>query len=140
MRNLSLLTLSKLSTRLTRSPKSYGYTSLLPPSSSEPPLSIKIRSVCVHLVAPLISINELLLNDLPVLWSHLPVAMLLACSFSLFILASYSRFGRFAYLYAQAPRTSAIDALGACVLTAVAIAASFAALASISSSLHTDPS
>merc|ERR1719482_2631598 len=101
---------------------------------AEPPLAHKLQSLFVHALALLIAFAELCLNDLPILWQHRPLALLMGCAFSLNLLGWHARLGRFTYLYADAPRTSAPSALLACVLTPAALTAAFAALASLSAS------
>jgi hypothetical protein len=80
------------------------------------------------------ALAELCLNDLPILWQHRPLALLMGCAFSLNLLGWHAYHGRFTYLYADAPRTSAPAALLACVLTPAALVAAFAAVASVSAS------
>ena len=99
---------------------------------AEPPLAHKLRSLVVHALALVIAFAELWLNDLPVLPQHRPLALLMGCAFSLNLLGWHARHGRFTYLYADAPRTSAPSALLACIITPVALVASFSALASVS--------
>merc|ERR1712070_495504 len=94
----------------------------------------KIQSLLVHALAVLIAFSELCLNDLPVLWQHRPLALLMGCAFSLNLLGWQALHGRFTYLYADAPRPSAPSALLACVLTPAALTVAFAALASLSAS------
>ena len=101
---------------------------------AEPPLWHKLQSLFVHALALLIAFAELCLNDLPVLPQHRPLALLMGCAFSLNLLGWHTYHGRFTYLYADAPRTSAPAALLACVLTPAALAMAFAVLASISAS------
>ena len=99
---------------------------------AEPPLAHKLQSLFVHALALLIAFAELCLNDLPVLWQHRPLALLMGCAFSLNLLGWHAYQGRFTYLYADAPRTGAYAALIACVLTPAALVGAFACLASIS--------
>jgi len=99
---------------------------------AEPPLSQKLQSLFVHALALLIAFSELYLNDLPILPQHRPLALLLGCAFSLNLLMWHAYHGRFTYLYADAPRTSAPAALLACVCTPAALVAAFAALANLS--------
>lgn len=99
---------------------------------AEPPLAHKLQSLVVHALALLIAFAELCLNDLPVLLPHRPLALLMGCAFALNLLGWHARHGRFTYLYADAPRTSAPSALLACILTPAALVASFTALASVS--------
>ena len=86
----------------------------------------------MHALALVIAFAELCLNDLPVLWQHRPLALLMGCAFSLNLLGWHARHGRFTYLYADAPRTSAPSALLACIITPAALVASFTVLASVS--------
>lgn len=109
-------------------------TRLCAAGGAEPPLSQKLQSLVVHMIALLISFAELSLNDLPVLWQHRPLAVLMGCAFSVNLLAWHTYHGRFTYMYADAPRTSAPSILLACVITPAALAAAFAALASLSAS------
>lgn len=99
---------------------------------AEPPLPVKLQSVGVHAAALAIAAAELYLNDLPVLTQHRPLALLLGCAYSLNLLAWHAHLGRFTYLYADAPRTSANATLVASVFTPAALAAAFTALASVS--------
>lgn len=99
---------------------------------AEPPFMHKVQSLVVHALALTIAMLELCLNDLPVLSAHRPLALLMGCAFSLNLLVWHARYGRFSYLYADAPRTSSPSILLACVITPFALVASFTALASVS--------
>ena len=101
---------------------------------AEPPLSHKLQSLFVHALALLIAFIELCLNDLPILPQHRPLALLMGCAFSLNLLGWHAYHGRFTYLYADAPRTSAPAALLACVCTPAALVGAFALLCSLSAS------
>lgn len=101
---------------------------------AEPPLTVKLKAAAIHAASVAIVLTELRLNDLPVLWQHMPLAVLLGCGFALNILCWRFHHGRFTYLYADAARTSAPAALIACTLTPLALALAYAAVASISAS------
>lgn len=51
------------------------------------PLSHKLRTFAVHTLPVLIASLELRLNDLPVLWQHMPLAVLMGCCFSGYLLS-----------------------------------------------------
>ena len=109
-------------------------TRLCATGGAEPPLHHKLQSLAVHALALAISAAELCLNDLPVLWQHRTLALLFGCAFSLNVLGWHAYYGRFTYLYADAPRTSSVSALLACVLTPGALFVAFTAFASLSAS------
>ena len=71
---------------------------------------------------------------------HLPLATLFGCAFALNLLGWRAHNGRFTYLYADAPRTSAPAALLACALTPFALALAFAAVATLSASTRVNGS
>ena len=107
---------------------------LMASGTAEPPLSHKLQSLLVHALALIIAFAELCLNDLPVLPQHRPLALLMGCAFSINLLTRHAYHGRFTYLYADAPRTSAPAALLACVCTPAALGCAFACLCSLSAS------
>lgn len=109
-------------------------TRLCAAGGAEPPLAHKLQSMAVHALALAISVAELCLNDLPVLWQHRTLALLFGCAFSLNILGWHAYYGRFTYLYADAPRTSSVSTLLTCVITPGALFAAFTAFASMSAS------
>jgi len=100
----------------------------------EPTLSLKLRAMGVHALAVLIAGLELYLNDLPILWQHMPLPVLMGCAFGFNLLGLHAHYGRFIYLFADPPHTSAPAVLLACAATPAAFAAAFATLASLSSS------
>ena len=109
-------------------------TRLCAAGGAEPPLAHKLQSLAVHALALAIAVAELCLNDLPVLWQHRTLALLFGCAFSLNVLGWHAYYGRFTYLYADAPRTSSVSTLLACVITPGALFAAFTAFASMSAS------
>ena len=112
---------------------------LMASGGAEPPLIHKLRSVSLHALALIIAFTELCLNDLPILPQHRPLALLMGCAFSLNLLTWHAYRGRFTYLYADAPRTSAPAALLAGVCTPVALVCAFACLCSLSASQRVRP-
>jgi len=98
------------------------------------PFKRKLRSIAISILALLIAFTEMRYNDMPVLWQHLPLAVVLGCAFSCSLLAWYAHLGAFVYLYADTPRTSAYSALLAALATPIALTLSFAAVAALSSS------
>lgn len=104
------------------------------PWGMEAPRHSKLHAVSLHAAALLIASSELCLNDLPVLWQHMPLMLLFGCAFSLNLLAWHSHLGRFTYLLADDPRASPLALLLACTLTPIVLSLAFAALATLSAS------
>jgi hypothetical protein len=136
---LSLLTSrpsdsSSLFPRLTRG-RVQSVIRLCGANGAEQSWSHRLRSVFLHVLVLLIAFSELYLNDLPVLWQHRPLALLMGCAFSLNLLRWHWHHGRFTYLYADHPRFSSPSVLIASLLTPAAFYAAFAALTSLSRTL-----
>ena len=98
----------------------------------EAPRHSRRHAIALHAAALAIASSELYLNDLPVLWQHMPLMLLIGCAFSLNVLAWHAHLGRFTYLFADVPRASPLALLLVCTLTPLALSLAFAALASLS--------
>ena len=104
------------------------------PLVREPLLSVQPDALCMHYLALAISALELHFNDLPVLYAHSPLVVLLAGGHSLCLLLRLRTSGSFQYMHGAPCYHTPAAALTACLLSATALPGAFVFLAQRSAS------